>query len=188
MVGVHFFNGLLGDWTVSAFKEQVGGNHYTKMAIQPAEYCFKNGIGKLEGDAIAYLSRWKDKNGLEDLKKARHTIDLLIELEVSKRNETVNAINGNDLKVSICDTMNLADSFLKDIRATELAYAENQHKTLWTEADEERAGIIALNGNEGDHYREAMNWKQIGEEIIQGMRARGVLAARRQALRHEVQA
>lgn len=152
MERVHISDGLLGDWAVSAFKEQVGGNHYTKMAIQPAEYCFKNNIGKLEGDAIAYLSRWKDKNGLEDLKKARHTIDLLIELEVSKRNETVNAINGNNLSVSICDTMNLADSFLKDIRATELAYAENQHKTLWTEADEERMRVVMVNGNDALIY------------------------------------
>lgn len=136
---------------MSAFKEQVGGNHYTKMAIQPAEYCFKNNIGKLEGDAIAYLSRWKDKNGLEDLKKARHTIDLLIELEVSKRNEAVN-LQGNDLKVSICDSMNLADSFLRDIRASELAYAENQHKTLWTEADEERMRVVMVNGNDALIY------------------------------------
>ena len=151
---------------MSAFKEQVGGNHYTKMAIQPAEYCFKNNIGKLECDAIAYLSRWKDKNGLEDLKKARHTIDLLIELEVSKRNETVNAINGNDLKVSICDTMNLADSFLKDIRATELAYAENQHKTLWTEADEERMRVVMTNGPTGEHYLSDDLQKKIRKEAL----------------------
>lgn len=59
----------------------------------------------------------------------------------------------------------------------ERAYLEPEfrHDLGGAEADEERAGIIALNGNEGDHYREAMNWKQIGEEIIQGMRARGVL-------------
>lgn len=127
---------------MSAFKEQVGGNHYTKMAIQPAEYCFKNNIGKLEGDAIAYLSRWKDKNGLEDLKKARHTIDLLIELEVSKRNDTVN-MQGNDPKVNICDSMNLADSFLYDMRQTELS---------WNEHHEARMDVIGQNGPTGEHY------------------------------------
>ena len=65
----------------SALATQVGGDHYKTMAIQPAEYCHLNGIGKLEGDVIAYVSRWRKKNGIEDLKKARHTIDLIIEIE-----------------------------------------------------------------------------------------------------------
>jgi hypothetical protein len=57
---------------------QVGGDHYRKLAIQPIEYILKNNIGFAEGCAIKYLSRWRDKGGLEDLKKARHFIDLLI--------------------------------------------------------------------------------------------------------------
>lgn len=69
---------------VGALGTQVGGNHYKDMPIQPAEYCHKNNIGKLEGDVIAYVSRWRKKNGIEDLKKARHTLDLLIELEEAR--------------------------------------------------------------------------------------------------------
>lgn len=65
----------------SALDIQEGGNHYKQMKIQPAEYCHANKIEKLEGDVIAYVSRWRLKNGLEDLRKARHTLDLLIELE-----------------------------------------------------------------------------------------------------------
>lgn len=65
----------------SALATQVGGSHYKDMPIQPAEYCHRNGIGKLEGDVIAYVSRWRKKNGIEDLKKARHTIDIILELE-----------------------------------------------------------------------------------------------------------
>lgn len=65
-----------------ALATQVGGSHYKDMPIQPAEYCHKNGIGKLEGDVIAYVSRWRKKNGIEDLKKARHTIDIIIEIEL----------------------------------------------------------------------------------------------------------
>lgn len=64
-----------------ALATQVGGSHYKDMPIQPAEYCHKNRIGKLEGDVIAYVSRWRKKSGIEDLKKARHTIDIIIELE-----------------------------------------------------------------------------------------------------------
>lgn len=70
---------------MSAFQTQVGGSHYSQMAIQPAEYCHRNGIGKLEGDVIAYVSRWRTKNGVEDLRKARHTLDLMIEMESSDR-------------------------------------------------------------------------------------------------------
>jgi hypothetical protein len=57
---------------------QVGGNHYKNMAIQPIEYIMQNNLGYCEANIVKYVSRWKDKNGLEDLKKARHYIDILI--------------------------------------------------------------------------------------------------------------
>lgn len=60
---------------------QIGGSHYVTMAIQPAEYIYRNGIGFCEGAAIKYLSRWRGKGGIEDLRKARHFIDMLIEFE-----------------------------------------------------------------------------------------------------------
>jgi len=66
---------------MSAFEKQVGGSHYRGRGIQPAAFCHSNKVGKLEGDVIYYVYRWRDKGGLEDLKKARHTLDLLIELE-----------------------------------------------------------------------------------------------------------
>jgi ribosomal protein L37AE/L43A len=67
--------------TPSALGAQVGGGHYKDMPIQPFEFIHKNGIGFAEGCAIKYLSRWRKKGGVEDLKKARHFIDLLIEQE-----------------------------------------------------------------------------------------------------------
>lgn len=69
--------------TASALAVQVGGGHYKDMKIQPVEFIHANGIGFLEGSAIKYLSRWRNKNGVEDLRKARHFIDLLIELEAA---------------------------------------------------------------------------------------------------------
>lgn len=60
---------------------QIAGDHYKKMAIQPVEYVHANGIGYFEGNVIKYVSRWRNKNGIDDLKKARHYLDLLIELE-----------------------------------------------------------------------------------------------------------
>lgn len=60
---------------------QVGGSHYASMKIQPFAYIHANGIGFAEGCVIKYVSRWKAKGGIEDLKKARHFLDLLIEQE-----------------------------------------------------------------------------------------------------------
>ena len=67
-----------------ALATQVGGGHYKDMPIQPVEFIHKNGIGFAEGCAIKYLCRWRAKNGVEDLKKARHFIDLLIEMETER--------------------------------------------------------------------------------------------------------
>ncbi len=66
-----------------ALDKQEGGDHYKKLAIQPVEFICKNKIGYAEGNIIKYVTRWRDKNGVEDLQKARHYIDLLIELEGS---------------------------------------------------------------------------------------------------------
>lgn len=69
---------------MSKTETQVGGDHYTKMAIQPARYTYVNNLGFFEGTAIAYISRWKDKGGIQDLEKAIHTLQLLIEYEKEK--------------------------------------------------------------------------------------------------------
>lgn len=76
---------LLDSAASCALTTQVGGNHYKDMPIQPVEYIHKNGIGYFEGCVIKYVSRWRKKNGVEDLKKARHFLDLLIEFEDSLR-------------------------------------------------------------------------------------------------------
>ena len=60
---------------------QIGGSHYSKLAIQPAEFIHRNNIGFLAGNVIKYVVRHKDKNGVEDLKKARHYLNMLIDLE-----------------------------------------------------------------------------------------------------------
>lgn len=65
----------------SAIDVQVGGQHYKDMAIQPITYIMANGITFIEGNVIKYVSRWKKKGGVQDLKKARHMLDVLIENE-----------------------------------------------------------------------------------------------------------
>jgi hypothetical protein len=65
----------------SALDVQIGGGHYKSYAIQPVEFIHKNKIPYIEGCAIKYLCRWREKGGIEDLKKVKHYIDLLIEME-----------------------------------------------------------------------------------------------------------
>ena len=68
----------------TALDVQVAGDHYKDLPIQPVEYIHANGIGYFEGNVIKYVSRWRAKGGVKDLEKARHYIDLLIELEGRK--------------------------------------------------------------------------------------------------------
>lgn len=67
--------------TDTALTTQVGGDHYKKLKIQPMEYSMANNLNACQHTIIKYVTRYKDKNGIEDLKKARHTIDMLIEME-----------------------------------------------------------------------------------------------------------
>ncbi len=66
---------------MSALETQINGKHYKELAIQPVEFIHANGIGYMEGNVIKYVTRWKAKGGLADLEKAKHYIELLIELE-----------------------------------------------------------------------------------------------------------
>lgn len=63
---------------------QIGGDHYKDMPIQPIDFILKNGLGYCEGNVVKYVSRWRKKHGVEDLKKARHYLDMLIEMESPK--------------------------------------------------------------------------------------------------------
>jgi hypothetical protein len=72
----------------NALDVQVDGSHYKSMAIQPVEFIHANSIPYLEGNVIKYVSRWRNKNGVADLEKAKHYIELLIELETRACSKT----------------------------------------------------------------------------------------------------
>ena len=65
----------------SPYSIQISGDHYKDMAIQPVEYINANKMPFMDGCVIKYVSRWRRKNGVEDLRKARHFIDMMIDLE-----------------------------------------------------------------------------------------------------------
>jgi hypothetical protein len=64
-----------------ANRSQVGGSHYKDLAIQPWDFICANQLGYLEGCIIKYVTRWRRKGGVEDLRKARHCLEKLMEEE-----------------------------------------------------------------------------------------------------------
>lgn len=73
---------------MSANDKQISGKHYNNKAIQPWDFIIANNIGYLEGNAIKYIVRYKEKNGLVDLEKALHYIEKLIETEKDKLSQS----------------------------------------------------------------------------------------------------
>jgi hypothetical protein len=69
---------------MSANSTQVGGDHYRSKAIQPWDFIIANNLGFLDGNVVKYVCRFREKNGLQDLEKARHYLDKLIEVEKAK--------------------------------------------------------------------------------------------------------
>lgn len=63
--------------TGNAWDKQVGGDHYKQYAIQPAQFALANGLDYAQSNAIKYIVRHKDKNGVQDLDKAIHYVELL---------------------------------------------------------------------------------------------------------------
>ena len=69
-----------------ALETQVGGNHYKDCFIQPIEYIHLNKLTYMQGCCIKYITRYKDKNGVEDLMKIKHYVDLILQLEYGIEN------------------------------------------------------------------------------------------------------
>jgi hypothetical protein len=83
---VEIIKQAIQDWRqamnqTTANQTQIGGDHYKAKSIQPWDFIAANQLGYFEGNIVKYLSRWRDKGGINDLKKARHYLDKLIELE-----------------------------------------------------------------------------------------------------------
>ena len=64
---------------MSAYDKQIGGKHYLKHKIQPSKFVIENKLLYPEGSVIKYVIRHQDKGGKEDLEKAKHMIDMIIE-------------------------------------------------------------------------------------------------------------
>ena len=72
---------------MSAYKKQVGGRHYMDMVMQPSEFINKNKLQFAEGNAIKYICRHANKGEVQDLEKAKHYIDMIIERDYASPKE-----------------------------------------------------------------------------------------------------
>ena len=72
---------------MSAYKKQIGGKHYLKYKIQPSKFVVENKLLYPEGNVIKYVLRHQDKGGKQDLLKAKHFIDMIIERDYSEEKE-----------------------------------------------------------------------------------------------------
>ena len=76
---------------MSAYKKQIGGSHYKDMVIQPSQFINKNKLLFAEGNAIKYICRHIHKGGKDDLEKAKHYIDMIIERDYEEKKEKTEA-------------------------------------------------------------------------------------------------
>lgn len=62
---------------------QIGGQHYKSMTIQPLEYSMANQLDACQHTIVKYVTRFREKGGVQDLEKAKHVLDILIEMETN---------------------------------------------------------------------------------------------------------
>ena len=79
---------------MDAYKRQIGGSHYKDLKYQPSEFINGNRLPFAEGNAIKYICRHSQKGGKEDLEKAKHYIDMIIERDYKDKKEDDSWIEG----------------------------------------------------------------------------------------------
>jgi len=79
--------------TSKVYNKQVGGSHYKNMTIQPSEFINKNKLQFAEGNAIKYICRHAHKGEVQDLEKAKHYIDMIIDRDYGRTENWVDGYN-----------------------------------------------------------------------------------------------
>ena len=66
-------------------REQIGGDHYNNKKIQPIDYILENKLPYCEGNVVKYVTRHKEKNGAEDIKKAIHYLRFILAADYGEK-------------------------------------------------------------------------------------------------------
>ena len=127
------------DGSTKPLDVQIGGDHYKSMAIQPMEYSMANKLDACQHTIIKYVTRFREKGGIQDLEKAKHCIDLLIHFE----------------------RQSAALSFVDEAR--EFIEPTDVEPASAIDDDSERMQAIGQNGNGGEHYG-APDWSKAPDD------------------------
>ena len=79
--------------TSKVYNKQIGGRHYMDMVMQPSEFINKNKLQFAEGNAIKYICRHAHKGEVQDLEKAKHYIDMIIERDYGPQENWIDGYN-----------------------------------------------------------------------------------------------
>ena len=140
---------------MSSYDTQVGGDHYKDMTIQPSEFINKNKMQFAEGNAIKYICRHQKKGGKQDLEKAKHYIDMIIERDYGDdayRSQTFEVSLPNDLSISYGDVETKWEN--------NMTYEELQEKVskLLDDTEEKMSNFI-------EEYNESIEDKEDENEV-----------------------
>ena len=140
---------------MSSYDTQVGGDHYKDMKIQPSEFINKNKMQFAEGNAIKYICRHQKKGGKQDLEKAKHYIDMIIERDYGDdayRSQTFEVSLPNDLSISYGDVETKWEN--------NMTYEELQEKVskLLDDTEEKMSNFI-------EEYNESIEDKEDENEV-----------------------
>ena len=140
---------------MSSYDTQVGGDHYKDMTIQPSEFINKNKMQFAEGNAIKYICRHQKKGGKQDLEKAKHYIDMIIERDYGDdtyRSQTFEVTLPNDLSISYGDVETKWEN--------NMTYEELQEKVskLLDDTEEKMSNFI-------EKYNESIEDKEDENEV-----------------------
>ena len=140
---------------MSSYDTQVGGDHYKDMKIQPSEFINKNKMQFAEGNAIKYICRHQKKGGKQDLEKAKHYIDMIIERDYGDdtyKSQTFEVSLPNDLSISYGDVETKWEN--------NMTYEELQEKVskLLDDTEEKMSNFI-------EEYNESIEDKEDENEV-----------------------
>lgn len=141
----------------NALTDQVGGNHYRAMAIQPMEFSMANNWDACAHTILKYLARHRQKNGLEDLRKARHCIDLRLQLH--EQNEALRTTvsmedfcRGNNVHPADARILLKLEDWVHSDGAFMAQRLSDCLDALIAEQEDARMDVVIRNGPTGEHY------------------------------------